>query len=199
MSLIIRSPNCICNLWFTYACGWPPVVKSEWEIDYGRSPHAYVNQRLQIQLGLLMMSDIPLETCWASDKLRNNKFRYQVASCWLLLLNIVLSSETDKFLYDHDVKCGRYCSGNGKILMCLCIFKIAWQQHLGGLRRLKYKFPATEFSSCTWIRLLMSLTFSKLLENCANLVNVECKLRLQSFTGHDSSHYLRNINLNKFA
>ena len=32
-------------------------------LDYGRSPHAYVNQRLQIQLGLLMMSDIPLETC----------------------------------------------------------------------------------------------------------------------------------------
>jgi len=26
----------------------PPVVKSEWELrlDYGRSPHAYVNQRL---------------------------------------------------------------------------------------------------------------------------------------------------------
>ena len=42
--------------------------QSEWELqfplrlDYGRSPHAYVNQRVQIQLGLLMMSDIPLET-----------------------------------------------------------------------------------------------------------------------------------------
>jgi len=32
-------------------------------LDYGRSPQAYINQRLQIQLGLLMMSDIPLETC----------------------------------------------------------------------------------------------------------------------------------------
>ena len=41
------------------------VVKSEWELrlDYGRSPHAYVNQRLQIQLELLMMSGMPLETC----------------------------------------------------------------------------------------------------------------------------------------
>ena len=32
---------------------WPAVVKSEWEfplrLDYGRSQHAYVNQRLQIQ------------------------------------------------------------------------------------------------------------------------------------------------------
>ena len=42
---------------------------------------------LQIQLELLMMSDIPLETCWAFNELWNNKFRYQVASCWLLLLS----------------------------------------------------------------------------------------------------------------
>ena len=55
--------------------------------DYGRSPLTYVNQRLQIQLGLLMMSGIPLETCWAFNVLWNNKFRYQVPSCWLLLLS----------------------------------------------------------------------------------------------------------------
>jgi hypothetical protein len=32
-------------------------------LDYGRSPHKYVNQRLQRQLELLMMSGVPLETC----------------------------------------------------------------------------------------------------------------------------------------
>jgi len=32
------------------------------------------------------MSDIPLETCWAFNELWNNKFRYQVASRWSLLL-----------------------------------------------------------------------------------------------------------------
>jgi hypothetical protein len=32
-------------------------------LDYGRSPHAYVNQRLQIQLELLVMSGVLLETC----------------------------------------------------------------------------------------------------------------------------------------
>ena len=32
-------------------------------LDYGRSPHAYVNQRLQKQLELLMMSGMPFETC----------------------------------------------------------------------------------------------------------------------------------------
>jgi hypothetical protein len=32
-------------------------------LDYGRSPHAYVNQRLKIQLELLMISGVLLETC----------------------------------------------------------------------------------------------------------------------------------------
>jgi hypothetical protein len=36
---------------------------SQFRLDYGQSPHAYVNQRLQIQLKLLMMSGMPLETC----------------------------------------------------------------------------------------------------------------------------------------
>jgi len=35
-----------------------------------------------------MINDVPLETCWAFNELWNNKFRYQVASCWLLLLNV---------------------------------------------------------------------------------------------------------------
>jgi len=33
------------------------------------------------------MSDIPLKTRWAFNVLRNNKCRFQVASCWLLLLS----------------------------------------------------------------------------------------------------------------
>ena len=56
-------------------------------LDYGRLPHAYVNQRLQIQLELLMMSGVPLETCWAFNERWNNKFCYNVTSCWLFLLN----------------------------------------------------------------------------------------------------------------
>jgi hypothetical protein len=47
---------------------------------------AYLNQRLQIQLELLMMSGVPLETCWAFNERWNNKFYYKVASCWLFLL-----------------------------------------------------------------------------------------------------------------
>jgi hypothetical protein len=35
----------------------PPPLR----LDYGWSPHAYVNQRLQIQLELPMMSGMPLE------------------------------------------------------------------------------------------------------------------------------------------
>ena len=56
-------------------------------LDYGQSPHVYVNQRLQIQLELLMMSGMPLETCWAVNERWNNKFCYKVASCWLFLLS----------------------------------------------------------------------------------------------------------------
>jgi len=33
-------------------------------------------------LELLMMSGVPLKTCWAFKKLWNNKFYYKVASCW---------------------------------------------------------------------------------------------------------------------
>jgi hypothetical protein len=43
-------------------------------LDYGRSPHAYVNHRLQIELELLMMSGMPVETCWAFNERWNNKF-----------------------------------------------------------------------------------------------------------------------------
>jgi hypothetical protein len=56
-------------------------------LDYGRSSHGYINQRLQIQLELLMMSSVPLESCWVFNERWNNKFYYKVASCWLFLLS----------------------------------------------------------------------------------------------------------------
>ena len=56
-------------------------------LDYGRSSHAYGNQRLQIQLELLMMSGLQLETCRAFNERWNNKFCYKVASCWFFQLN----------------------------------------------------------------------------------------------------------------
>ena len=58
-----------------------------WEGTQMRSPHAYVNQRLQIQLELLMMSGMALETCWAFNERWDNKFYYKVAFCWLFLLS----------------------------------------------------------------------------------------------------------------
>ena len=108
---------------------WPAVVKSEWELanlrthmvtgrsqvwvgtgqfllrlDYGRSPHAYINQRLQIQLELLMMSGVPLETCWTFNERWNNKFDYKVVSWWLFLLSHTamhgsMNIKSDKCVY----------------------------------------------------------------------------------------------------
>ena len=40
--------NCICCLWFTYTCGDRRLI-FPLSLDYGRSPHVYVNLRLQIQ------------------------------------------------------------------------------------------------------------------------------------------------------
>ena len=75
----------------TWRIWWALNNASRWQmglasLDYGWSPHAYVNQRLQIQLELLMMSGVPLETCWAFNERWNDKFCCKVTSCWLLLL-----------------------------------------------------------------------------------------------------------------
>jgi len=56
------------------ASGLHTYVVTGRRLDYGRSLHAYVNQRLQIQLELLMMSGMPLETCRAFNERWNNKF-----------------------------------------------------------------------------------------------------------------------------
>ena len=77
-------------------------------LDYGRSPHAYVNQRLQIQLELLMMSGRPLETCWALNKRWNNKFYYKAASCWLFLLIKIYPRYYFQLLNNKINYCRRY-------------------------------------------------------------------------------------------
>ena len=51
---------------------------------HGRSPQAYVNQKLQIHLRFLMMSDITLETCWTINVLWNNKI--PLLGCILLVI-----------------------------------------------------------------------------------------------------------------
>jgi hypothetical protein len=62
--IISSAYNCIYSVWYLshrycyLAYGQFPL-----RLDYCRSPHAYVNQRLQRQLELLMMSGVPLETC----------------------------------------------------------------------------------------------------------------------------------------
>ena len=46
----------------------------------------YINQMLQTQFELLMLSGVPLETYWDFNKLWNNKLYYKAASCWVFLL-----------------------------------------------------------------------------------------------------------------
>jgi len=93
---------------------WLAVVKSEWELvpsSHSDLTTTYVNQSLQIQLELLMMSGMPLETCWAVNEWWNNKFCYKVASCWLFLLShsdyyLGLEGIIRKFNILHDTNEG---------------------------------------------------------------------------------------------
>jgi len=84
---------------------WPAVVKFPLRLDYSQSPHTYVNQRLRIQLELLMMSGMPLETCWAFNERWINKFYYKVASCWLFLLSHITmhGSMNIKFISNFSI------------------------------------------------------------------------------------------------
>jgi hypothetical protein len=60
-----------------------PLVLHTWKVVgravVGRCQVAY--ERVQ-SCRLLMMGGVSPETCWASFKIRNNKFRYIVARCW---------------------------------------------------------------------------------------------------------------------
>jgi len=66
--------NCICNLWFIcpYGDRLLPRLSGKWISHSG----------CKYSLELLMMSGVPLETCWAFKKLWNTKFYYKSASCW---------------------------------------------------------------------------------------------------------------------
>jgi hypothetical protein len=82
------APNCFCSLWFIYTYGDRPLSRlrpsqpGQWPV----TTCIYKPEAANTVLKLLMMSGMPLETCSAFSKLWNNKFYYEVASCWLFLL-----------------------------------------------------------------------------------------------------------------
>jgi hypothetical protein len=103
--------------------------------DYGRSPHVYVNQRLQIQLELLIMSGVPLGTCWAYNETWNNKFYYKVVSCWLFLLSV------------HA--------------MCVLIFSAVLFWNISNCM----KYSAWYYHKCTWIFIYGTRNYCQILMN----------------------------------
>ena len=86
------APNCICSLWFLYPCGDRQL--SRLGGNYDSHPawttaghHMGIETRgCKYRLELLMMSGMPLETCWVFYKFWNNKLYYKAASFWLFLL-----------------------------------------------------------------------------------------------------------------
>jgi hypothetical protein len=121
---------------------WPAVVKSEWEqfslrLDYGRSPHACVNQRRQIQLELLMMSGVPLETCWAFNERWNNKSitRLHLVGyfSWVILrcTDPRISNFTFTFTFTFNIFTLFFKERNGNfswLLQCGLYFILKWNK-----------------------------------------------------------------------
>jgi len=103
------APICICSLWFIYPCGDRPLSRlGENCISHSALTTAGHHMGIQTRgckysLELLMMSGMPLETCWAFNKSWNNKFYYKVASCWLFLLihTTMHGSMNIKFISAH--------------------------------------------------------------------------------------------------
>ena len=80
--------NCICSLWFICPYGDRPLPRLS-RYSSAHSALVTAGHRMGIQtrgcrygLELLMMSGVPLETCWAFKKPWNNKFYCNAASCW---------------------------------------------------------------------------------------------------------------------
>jgi hypothetical protein len=74
--------NSICSLWLIYA-------RSDQSLSdlTTAGHHIWKETRgCKYTLELLMMSGMPLETCWAFNKRWKNKFYYKVACCCLFLL-----------------------------------------------------------------------------------------------------------------
>ena len=90
-------------------------------LDHSRSPHAYVNQRLQTQLELLMMSGMPLETCWAFNERWINKFYYKVASCWLFLLSHI-TMHGSMNIKNHNYSLFNSTSPTHSLFLVTCFF-----------------------------------------------------------------------------
>ena len=75
--------NSICSLWFICPYGDRPLPLSAHSALATAGHHMGVKPRgCKYSLELLMMSGVPLETCWTFNKVWNNKFYYKTASCW---------------------------------------------------------------------------------------------------------------------
>jgi len=72
------APDCISSLWVIYPYG---AGSCQGLTTAGH--HIGIKTRgYKYSLELPMISGVPLETCWAFNKLWNNKFYYKAASCW---------------------------------------------------------------------------------------------------------------------
>jgi hypothetical protein len=92
---------CNCSLWFYVRLWLPATVMAEWfplNHDSCRQPQMNVKPEAVITIfELLMMSGVSLETCWAFNKLWNNKFYYKSAPFWYFYWSTMVTIGTRWF------------------------------------------------------------------------------------------------------
>ena len=95
--LIIRSSKLYLQPEVYVPMWWPAVAKAM------AGHHMGIETRgCKYSLELLIMSCVPLETCWAFKKLWNNKIYYKAASCWYFYWVILLYTWVKKVKQSHD-------------------------------------------------------------------------------------------------
>jgi hypothetical protein len=123
---------------------WPAAVKSHSALTTASQRMGIKTRGWKYSLEFLMMSGVPLETCWAFNKLWNNKFYYKVASCWLFLLIL-------KFLVTVVARSDKCLEIAWHIFICLLCVDVD-----------SFTFYLTQFrNSCSlycwpWIQLLQN-------------------------------------------
>jgi hypothetical protein len=134
-SLFISGNCSICFGWYFHpSSGAHSTVSTASGICHtGRSPHAYVNQRLKIQLELLMMSGVPLETCWAFNERWNNLLYYKVASSWLFLLSSLYSIVFPQYRFSCSALPSVFSPSLFQLLLMFCLEM--WSNPCSGLDR----------------------------------------------------------------
>jgi hypothetical protein len=149
--------NCICSLWFIYSCGDRPLPR----LIFSHSTLATIGCKYSLEL--LMMIGVPLETCWAFNKLGINS---------ITKLHLVgISTESSTMHRSMNIKMHYFDS------FCWCLLFLSIESQVW-TRRIK------------WINLLFYMYWRTVWDKLVTEVGA-CCLVLCTHTYEDRALYTR--------